>query len=103
MPPVSDELQLVDTICHAAAPFETPTLSILNEQTFRAEAVRAPLLLVVFTTTWCARCVDLARQLQRASRLLKRLEPAMQTTIALVDVSDPSNRRWLAEEMQVPD
>ena len=65
---------------------------------FKVAAERWPLLLATFTTRWCARCVELTSQLQRAALLLKRMAPALETAIAVIDMSDASNQKWLIED-----
>ena len=76
----------------------TDELLLLDAHNFTQYAARAPFLLVTFITRWCARCIELAQQLHRAVMLLRALMPALPTTCAVVDMSDPINVDWLLEK-----
>ena len=97
--------ELVDVLAvHAAlgAPAHAEVLS-LSHSNFSLVAKNHPLLLATFTTKWCARCLEVAPQLQRAALLLRRLQPAVPVTLATVDVSDPENAHAAADGSFVPD
>ena len=73
----------------------------LSAHNFSSASANIPLLFVAYTTRWCARCVELTHQLQRATKLLRRLSPPLPVVLATVDVSDPRNREWLLDEIAV--
>merc|ERR1712228_507040 len=54
-----------------------------------------PLVLVCFSVSWCARCLELSQQLQRAALLLQTLQPAVPVYLAKCDMDDPVNSGWL--------
>jgi len=103
---VQHALDFVDVLCQIGTPSlqnggNGPDLLNLAAYNFTRAASTIPLLLVTFTTRWCARCIDLTQQLQRAADLIAMLKPPVQVSLARVDMSDPANVAWLLEDIHV--
>jgi len=83
---------LIDNLGRYAAPPPAPSLlPSLTASNFTRATHASPLMLVAFTVRWCARCADLALQLQSAAALFPSLQPAVAASIAVVDMDDPRN------------
>ena len=67
----------------------------LTANTFSSYAEPRPFLFTVFTNHWCGKCLEVNPQLSRAAMLIKRLHPKLPISMAIVDVSDPKNAKWL--------
>jgi hypothetical protein len=85
---------LLDNLARYTAP---ATLFPLTAFNFTRVLDAAPLMLVAFSVRWCARCAALSLQLHRAAILLPSLQPAVDVSIATIDMDDPLNAPLLKE------
>jgi hypothetical protein len=89
---------LMDNLARYAVPAPAPgALLTLTASNFTRGLHAAPLMLVVFSVRWCARCAALSVQLHRAAILLPSLQPAIDAAIATIDMDDPQNAPLIKE------
>jgi len=89
---------LMDNLARYAVPAPAPgALLTLTASNFTRVLHAAPLMLVAFSVRWCARCAALSAQLHRAAILLPSLQPAIDASIATIDMDDPQNAPLLRE------
>ena len=92
-----DFVDVLSQLAPQTSPSNNLTLT-LTARNFSRVAKPMPLLLAVFTTRWCARCVEILQQLHRAALLLRALKPALPVALATIDMSDPDAAAWSLEE-----